>query len=364
MKMQRRHLASRWWLGLMVLSAALLQDGSLRADNVVSVGTTASTAGQSVVLPVEIENDVDIVGFSFGLLHEFSSLSPIAIEYAGALNPDFIGSSVTPEGIAFGVLIDFQLEEVIPAGGPSLVAYASYDVLAAGVGSFATVTPGTAGDPSIDVVFALPDATEITPTVSPGGVAVLSPDPDGSPTNRVRVAFDGTYSAYTPDGVLAETDAIAAGIPTDLLADRRGGTWILTAENQTLTRIGVPPDPKIVVNTGPEPRALGSLEGGEVFITHSNGTLQVVHSDGTVKFGGDGVGDSPEDGVVGAAIDLGNAPFDLFHFAAGPGSTSWLAGGERMVRIQPNGNVVVDVDFGPGYPVQDLAAGPNGSVFV
>ena len=124
MKMQRRHLASRWWLGLVVLSAALLQDGSLRADNVVSVGTTASTSGQSVILPIFIENDVDVAAYSFGLLHEASSLNPTGISYAGAVIPDFIGSSVTPEGIAFGVLINFQLEQVIPAGGPSLVAYA------------------------------------------------------------------------------------------------------------------------------------------------------------------------------------------------------------------------------------------------
>ncbi|MEE2857374.1 MAG: hypothetical protein VX949_08290, partial [Planctomycetota bacterium] len=92
-------------------------------------------------------------------------------------------------------------------------------------------------------------------------------------------------------------------------------------------------------------------------------TMQVIHSDGTVLFGGDGQGNGP-DGVLGVALDIGSAPFDLFHFAAGPGSTSWLAGGERMVRMQPSGNVVVDVDFGPGYPVQDIAAGPNGSVFV
>ncbi len=362
--MQRRHLASRRWMGLVVLSAALLQDGSLRADNVVSVGTTASTAGHSVVLPIEIENDIDIVAYSFGLLHEASSLTPISIVYAGAAIPDFIGSSVTPDGIAFGVLIDFQLEQVIPAGGPSLVAYATYDVLAAGQGSFTPVTPGTAGNPPIDVVFALPDATEITPTVSPGGVAVLSPDPDGSPANRVRVAFDGSFSAYTPDGVLAESEVTSPGAPTDLMVDRNGHTWLLMAETQTVCRVGIQPEPKIVVSTGPEPRALGPLGGDGVFITHSDGTLQVMHNDGTVLFGGDGVGDSLEDGALGAALSIGSSPVDLIHFAAGPGSTSWLAGGERMVRIQPNGNVVADVDFGPGYPVQDLAAGPDGSVFV
>jgi len=361
--MQRRHLASRWWLGLIVLSAALLQDGSLRADNVVSVGTTASTAGQSVILPIFIENDVDIAAYSFGLLHEASSLNPTGISYAGAVIPDFIGSSVTPEGIAFGVLINFQLEEVIPVGGPSLVAYASYDVLAAGVGFFATVTPGTAGNPPIDVVFALPDATEITPTVSPGGVAVLSPDPDGSPTNRIRVAFPGSFSAYTPDGVLLESEVTSPGAPTDLIVDGNGHTWLLMAETQTVCRVGIQPEPKIVVSTGPEPRALGPLGGNGIFVTHSDGTLQVMHNDGTVLFGGDEQGNGP-DGVLGTALDIGSAPFDLIHFAAGPGSTSWLGGGESLLRIQSNGNVVVDVDTGPGYPIQDLAAGPGGSVYV
>jgi hypothetical protein len=349
---------------LVVLSAALLQAGSLRADNVISAGTAASIPGHSVALPIFIENDIEVAAYSFGLIHEASSLTPISIVYAGAAIPDFIGSSVTPDGIAFGVLIDFQLEEVIPAGGPSLVAYATYDVLAAGQGSFTPVTPGTAGNPPIDVVFALPDATEVTPTVSPGGVAVLSPDPDGSPTNRVRVAFEDSFSAFSLEGVLLESEVTSPGAPTDLLVGRNGLPWLLMAETQTVCRVGINPEPKIVVSTGPEPRALGSLGENGVFVTYADGTIQTITSNGVVTFGGDGVGDSPEDGALGAALSIGSSPVDLIHFAAGPGSTSWLGGGESLLRIQPNGNVVVDVDTGPGYPIQDLAAGPGGSVYV
>ena len=349
---------------LNVAAAVILLLSPIHAQNVVSVGSTAATPGQTVHLPVEIVNDVDIAAYSFGLIHDPVALNAINIEYAGAEIPDFIGVQIGPDGLALGVVVDYQLEGVIAAGGASLAAFATYEVNSSGQGSFTVVTPGTAGSPPIDVVYSLPDATEVIPTVSAGGVAVLSPNPDGAPTNRVRVAFPGSFSAYTPDGVLAETDVIAAGIPTDLLVDRHGYTWILTAENQTLTRIGAAPDPKIVVITGPEPRVLGPLGGDGVFITHADGTMQLVHSDGTVLFGGDGALDSPEDGVLGAAIDIGNALFDLTHFAAGPGSTSWLGGGESLLRIQSNGNVAVDVVMGPGYSIQDLAAGPNGSVFV
>ena len=348
---------------LNVAAAVILLLSPIHAQNIVSVGSTAATPGQTVHLPVEIVNDVDIAAYSFGLIHDPVALNAINIEYAGAEIPDFIGVQIGPDGLALGVVVDYQLEGVIAAGGASLAAFATYEVNSAGQGSFTTVTPGTAGSPPIDVVYSLPDATEVTPTVSAGGVAVLSPNPDGSPTNRIRVALDGLFNAYTPDGVLAETEVIAAGIPTDLLVDRHGVTWILTAENQTLTRIGTAPDPKIVVDTGPDPIVLGPLGGDGVFSTHANGTIQVMHSDGTVLFGGDGQGNGP-DGVLGVALQINDSIGTLTHFAAGPGSTRWLAGGESLLRIQSNGNVVVDKDFGPGYPVQDIAAGPNGSVFV
>ncbi|MDE0960135.1 MAG: hypothetical protein OSB09_05080 [Planctomycetota bacterium] len=348
---------------LNLVAAVLLLVAPIHAQNVVSVGSTAATPGQTVYLPVHIENDVAIAAYSFGLIHDPVTLNPVSIEYAGAEVPDFIGTQVGPDGLALGVVLDYLLVNVIPGGGISLAAYATYEVNSAGQGSFSTVTPGTAGSPPIDVVYSLPDASTLTPTVSSGGVAVLAPDPVGTPSNRVRVAFDGSFSAFTPDGVLAETDVISAGAPTDLLVDRHGFTWILTAENQTLTRIGDPADPKITVATGFDPLALGPLGGDGVFSTHLDGSIQVMHSDGTVLLGGDGAGDSPEDGVLGAALSIGPG-LNLANFAAGSGSTSWLGGGTRLLRIQPNGAVVVDVNLGAGNVVQDLAAGPNGSVFV
>ena len=41
-----------------------------------------------------------------------------------------------------------------------------------------------------------------------------------------------------------------------------------------------------------------------------------------------------------------------------------MAGGERLIRLRPNGNIVVDRLTDPGQLIADLAQGPSGSVFV
>ncbi len=336
------------------------------AQNSVSVESAAAVAGSTVPLAVLIQNDVDIVAFSFGLIHAPGGLTPIFIEYAGPVVADFVGTSSGPEGLAMGVLVDFELQGVIAAGGPRLVAVAGYEANSSAQGTFATVTPGSVGDPVTDVVFALPDASEIIPDVISGGVAILTPINDGTPTNRVRVAFDGSASFFSPDGVLVESEVTADGAPTDLLVNARGETWILMAETQTLCRVGINPQPKIVCSTGPNPIGLGPLGGDGVFVIAPDG-IQVLHPDGTVLYGGDGAGDSPEDGVLGGAqplgISVGN-PGDSFHYAVGTGNTSWIAVGTTLARIQSDGSPVVIVSMGSGNTIRDLVAGPDGSVFL
>ncbi|MEO2148871.1 MAG: hypothetical protein ABGY15_01670, partial [bacterium] len=101
---------------LNVAAAVILLLSPIHAQNIVSVGSTAATPGQTVHLPVEIVNDVDIAAYSFGLIHDPVALNAINIEYAGAEIPDFIGVQIGPDGLALGVVVDYQLEGVIAAG--------------------------------------------------------------------------------------------------------------------------------------------------------------------------------------------------------------------------------------------------------
>ncbi|MGE4618790.1 MAG: hypothetical protein AAEJ04_03160 [Planctomycetota bacterium] len=350
-------------LSLVSLVTCLLLATPAVADNVVAVGTTAAQPGSVATLEVTIENDTPIVAFSFGLIHDPALLQPIALEYAGPLAPDFVGVVVTPDGLGMGVLVDYELQQSIPAGDARLAAFALYDVVAGAINSFGIVTPGAVGDPPIDVEFTDPVGTRISPSVDSGGVALLGPVPTGAPTNRVRAAFDGEFRTFTRTGSLAETGSLPIGAPTDYVVAENGASWVLVGSAQRIVILGRTGTVITEVPSGPDPIAVAPLGGDGVFISHDDGSLQLVYPDGTILFGGDGVGDSSEDGVLGGALTVGgNAR--LAQFAPGLGSSLWASSSDRLFRINARGNAIVDVDFGPGDVVADIASGENGSVYV
>ncbi|MAW76114.1 MAG: hypothetical protein CMJ95_01820 [Planctomycetes bacterium] len=342
----------------------LLLAGSVAADDVIAVGNTAAQPGAVATLEVTIENDTPIVAFSFGLIHEPASLlAPITLQYAGPLAPDFIGIVNTVDGLAMGVLIDYELEQSIPAGAPRLVAFALYDVDPTAQSGTATVTPGTTGNPPIDVEFTSPTGERITPAVEAGEVAILGPTPTGSPANRIRAVFDGEFRAFTRTGALSETGALPIGAPTDYAVATNGATWVLVGSAQRVVLLGRTGTVITEIPTGVSPLAIGSMGGDHVFVSHDDGSVQVIYPDGTVLFGGDGIGDSGEDGVIGGALSIGNNA-SLDQFALGTGSSMWAAGGESLFRINGQGNVISDVGLGPGSTVADIAAAEAGGVFV
>ena len=366
---------------LSILSIFLFTFPGFAADRI-DVGTTAAVGGEQAIVPVTIENDVPIVAFSFGLVHDPALLTPVAMEYAGPIVPDFLATSSEPEGHTIGVVFDYELNNLVPAGGPRLVAFASYQVTnTASVSNFATVIPGTVGNPPIDPEFSDGTGNPVTPLVEGGGIGILSPLPTGSPGDLgpvIRATLydeaNGTRRFVTLDpdsgAVLNSTPLSAAtctsgtGTPlTDVLVDRQGLTWSCIDWCELVTQIDSNGNVSAEIATGADPLALIGLSGEKVGITHADGTLQVVYTDGTVLFGGDGVGDSAEDGLLGPALPLdGATAFD--EAAPGSGNSSWLGGGERLIRLRPNGNVVADRLMAPGQSIVDLAQGPDGSVFV
>lgn len=355
-------------LSLVSLLTCLLLTGTVAADNVIAVGTTAAQPGTVANLDVTIENDVPIVAFSFGLIHDPAILQPITLEYAGPLVPDFIGVVVAADGLAMGVLVDYELQQAIPAGAPRLAAFALYDVQPAAVTGFGTVTPGTTGNPPIDVEFTSPTGERISPQVESGGVALLGSTPSGAPANRIRALFDtsagsGQFRAFTRTGAVSETGDLPTGTPTDYAVATNGITWALVGSAQRVVIIGRTGSIVTEVPTGPLPLAVAPLGGEGVFVSHDDGTLQLIYADGTVLYGGDGIGDSSEDGVIGGSLTVGDNS-RLEHFAAGPGQSLWAAGDERLFRLNPQGNAMVDVALSPGSTVADIAAGEGGSVYL
>ncbi|MEC9477105.1 MAG: hypothetical protein VX764_08715 [Planctomycetota bacterium] len=353
-------------LSLVSLLACLLLTGTVVADDVIAVGTTAAQPGAVATLDITIENDVPIVAFSFGLIHDPAILQPITLQYAGPLAPDFIGIIASPDGLAMGVLIDYELEQAIPAGAPRLAAFALYDVDSTAQTGFGTVTPGTTGNPPIDVEFTSPTGQQITPQVESGGVALLGATPTGSPANRIRALFDtptgGQFRAFTRTGALSETGDLP-GIPTDFAVADNGATWALVASAQRVIIVGRTGTVITEIPTGPSPIAVAPLGGDGVFVSHDDGSLQLIYPDGTILYGGDGVGDSNEDGAVGGSLTIGDNS-RLEHFANGPEGSLWGAGDERLFRLNGQGNAIVDVTLSPGSTIADIAAGEGGSVYL
>ena len=358
---------------LSILSIFLFNLPGFAADRI-DVGTTAAVGGEQAIVPVTIENDVPLVAFSFGLIHDPALLTPVSLEYAGPIVPDFLATTSEPEGHTIGVVFDYQLNNLIPAGGPRLIAFASYLVTnTASVSNFATVIPGTVGNPPIDPEFSDGTGAPITPLVEGGGIGVLAPLPSGNPADLgpvLRALLHDEVNAATrfvtldpaSGAVISSTPLSCAGNPRDVMVDVRGLTWTAT-DTCGIVVFDATGNLVAEVATGTDPLALIGISGDRIGVTHADGTLQVIYPDGTVLFGGDGVGDSAEDGLLGAALSLdGGTAFD--EYVPGSGNSAWLAGGERLVRLRPNGNVVVDRLTEPGQSIADLAQGPNGSVFV
>ena len=357
-----------------VIGHTLWGSSAVRAADRIAVSSTAAAQGSAVTLAVTIENDVPIVAFSFGLLHDASSLTATLIEYAGPVAPDFIATSSGSDGHSIGVVLDYELAHLIPAGGARLAAIAHYAVSpSAASGSFSAVTPGTVGNPPIDPEFSDGQGNAISPLVSAGGVGVLGPLSTDNPAtlgNRLRTVRHETgggsiFETYLPgDGTVDLNVPLSSGAPVDLMVDLLGQTWILLGGgNPALAHIDALGNLVGETATGSDPLALVGLAGNRIGVTHADGTVQIVYPDGTVLFGGDGVGDSSEDGLIGPAQLLPGAG-TFSHYAPGPGNSSWLAGGERLIRLLPNGNVVSDRLTGPGQTILDLAQGSGGSIFV
>ena len=272
---------------LSILSIILFTLPGFAADRI-DVGTTAAVGGEQAIVPVTIENDVPLVAFSFGLVHDPALLTPVSLEYAGPIVPDFLATSSEPEGHTIGVVFDYQLNNLIPAGGPRLIAFASYLVTnTASVSNFATVIPGTVGNPPIDPEFSDGTGAPITPLVEGGGIGVLAPLPAGNPAGLgpvLRALLHDEVNAATrfvtldpaSGGVLSSTPLSCAGNPRDVMVDVRGLTWMAT-DSCGIVIFDASGNLVAEVATGADPLALIGISGDRIGVTHADGTLQLIY---------------------------------------------------------------------------------------
>lgn len=124
-----------------------------------SVGTATADAGELVEIRVTLDNlgSSDIAGWSYATCHDPAIVNPVGVERGAAylnwahLGADFFQSTLTADGVVFGVVMSVGAQASLPPGEDLELAIVTYECLAGGESALAIC--GGLGDPTIDVVF-------------------------------------------------------------------------------------------------------------------------------------------------------------------------------------------------------------------
>lgn len=349
-------LAWRWvrialTLGLTVAMArfASAQVNALR----LGTSTVPPDTASSVRLSVDGVAGQPIGGVSFGV-----TLPPgFAFTSFSATDAEFVGELSGPDFVAIGLLFSSSTFEL---RGPGFLSFGALTL------STPSLSSGTAvelplvaglGSPPVPVEFAT-IAGAVTPITLSGGVVAATPPASQlwivSPTTDEvqRVASDGT-----PGAIIA---GAASSAPSSAAVDANGIVWITDSGSDRVRRFDPDGTELFVfgtgsrIETGPAPSAVAIDRFGNGWIAQAgDDSISVVDAFGRVIFGGDGPPlDSPEDGVLGAAIPLATTPTAV---AADPFGSVWVTASDtssgRVLRINRSGLVAFDFDVGVFDPV-------------
>ena len=203
------------------------------AQNHLQVTDGAGPPGGDVTLSVEMTNDFDILGWSFGLCIDTAVLTASSAGISpdiAALNPEFNDSQVTADGVGLGLVLSFDpLQTIAPQAGLSV--FEATFTLDGPDGTVTSVTVcDTIGTPPIDIIFGGPVITEVEPTSTPGTITiemivVIEPE-----FRRGDCNSDATFNIA--DGIILLEALFAGGIqPTcDLACDTNDDETINIAD--------------------------------------------------------------------------------------------------------------------------------------
>ena len=144
---------------------------------------TSSTGSVGATTDVDVifDTDIELRGWSFGLCHDNAQLqltdaapAPLIDSIQGGEPAEFVSVEMWPDGVAMGVLIDFQGESTLLPGAGYWLLEVDYQPLVAGVVSELCFcdTLGTPANPVQTVVVDL-DNIPISANTSCGSVTIL-----------------------------------------------------------------------------------------------------------------------------------------------------------------------------------------------
>ncbi len=260
---------------------------------------------------------------------------------------EFVGIQTGPAFVGIGVV--FSTSSLVTPG-PGLLELGTLRVnvpaLLAGDAIELPIVSGQ-GSPPISVELATP-AGAVFPTSLSGVVFGAS-----APVSQIWVA---TLSSFVDDAVTAVTPAGVIGptyldgnlhAPTGVAVDPLGIAWVAFRASGVIQRVDSAGLGLGLIVSGVEPGAIAISSRGRAWIANIvDETLSVADPFGRLLFGGDGLLNSPDDGIFGPAIALGAPPVSLAADAVG---SMWVAASNGMnsflYRINRSGEIAVIVDY-------------------
>lgn len=169
-----------------------------------------------------------------------------------------------------------------------------------------------------------------------------------------------------------------ASTPSGVAIDAAGAIWITAAGADRLYRLTPDGDILNIIRTHSNPGGIAIAPGRVEFqqdgrpmsfpkhdilvLCREDNCLMRIQADGTILWGGDGAGDSPEDGLL-PAVKLPEEP-ELI--ACGPNGNIWITCPEsnQVVRVAPNGGTS-ELDLsGYGSNPSGIAIDQSGNAWV
>jgi len=237
-------------LALAPLSALVLLASSevLGQDHTLTAGNLAAIPGQSVAVPVLLDNDEPVRGFSLGLAHSGGPLTLTSIVPGAALlvanggsGPSFFIEEIAPvngPGGTCGAVLSFSppLEDIPIGTGHELVQYVYAAPAAAAPGAVSSLDfTDTLGNPPIDTIVSVAGVTRI-PTQVSGSVSIVTAPVTGLSCSLTDPCACTFSLSWTNQGVYDSILVLRDGV----LVQTLGGGATAATVNRISTTIGGP----------------------------------------------------------------------------------------------------------------------------
>lgn len=120
---------------LITLSIILIVGLPLMADSQLNIGGGEGSTGDVFTVPVTLDNDIEVQGWSYGICHDLENLALLgAVDGATTLTvnagspPDFNQINIEADGLTVGVVISFLGTSILPVGSGHELLLADYEI--------------------------------------------------------------------------------------------------------------------------------------------------------------------------------------------------------------------------------------------